>query len=522
MKVSTKIYGGVILQFIVAISLMGIVFNMQSQQDFDSITINLAGRQRMLSQKMTKEALLVSQGKIAVDKANATTDLFDKTLNALINGGKAPIDFEQTEFVQLPRASSDRVMAQLEVVKSIWDKFRDAMNSVLKGKDDEALKYIIENNPALLKEMNTAVFLLEQAASEKADSMKTFLKMGLAILGIIFFATLLMVRKNVQVIFDTLGKLSNSLSASSDTIGDVASSIKESSLSLAEGSTEQAASIEEASSSLEEISNMTKQNASHVMETDKMMKTTYDIVNAANDNMQKLSRSMNEISDANKETAKIVKTIDEIAFQTNLLALNAAVEAARAGEAGAGFAVVAEEVRSLALRSAEAAKNTSTLINDTTKRVKDGSKLVGVTGDSFSQVSESAGKIATLVSEISMASKEQADSTEEVNVAMSEMDKLTQQNAAASEESAAASEEMNTQAEKMKGYVEGLIAILGTGKDPNGSGKPAAGFFKRFIGKKGNGTVKNQNGQQAWDAQRIQKMSPEEMIPMDEADFADF
>jgi methyl-accepting chemotaxis protein len=522
MKVSTKIYGGVILQFIVAISLMGIVFNMQSQQDFDSITINLAGRQRMLSQKMTKEVLLVSQGKMAADKVIGTTDLFDKTLNALIDGGKAPLDVEQTRFTQLPGASSDRVMVQLKVVKSIWDKFHEAVNGVLNGETSKSLQFIIENNPALLKEMNNVVSLLDQDASEKVDSMKTFLKMGLAILGIIFLATLFMVRKNVQVIFDTLGELSNNLAISSDTIGDVAGSIKESSLSLAEGSTEQAASIEEASSSLEEISNMTKQNASHVMETDKMMKSTYDIVNAANDNMQKLSRSMSEISDANKETAKIVKTIDEIAFQTNLLALNAAVEAARAGEAGAGFAVVAEEVRSLALRSAEAAKNTSTLINDTTKRVQDGSKLVGVTGESFSQVSESAGKIATLVSEISMASKEQADSTEQVNVAMSEMDKLTQQNAAASEESAAASEEMNTQAEQMKGYVEGLIAILGTGKDVAGNGKPAPSYLKRFFGKKGKNLSKNSGGQKTWDSQGTQKMSPEEMIPMDEADFADF
>ena len=124
-----------------------------------------------------------------------------------------------------------------------------------------------------------------------------------------------------------------------------------------------------------------------------------------------------------------------------------------------------------------------------------------------------------------MASKEQADSTEQVNVAMSEMDKLTQQNAAASEESAAASEEMNTQAEQMKGYVEGLIAILGTtgkGLTGNGNGKPSTGYLKRFFGKKDKNPSKNPGGQQSWDSQGIQKMAPEEIIPMDESDFADF
>jgi methyl-accepting chemotaxis protein len=193
-----------------------------------------------------------------------------------------------------------------------------------------------------------------------------------------------------------------------------------------------------------------------------MMSETNTMVEKANKHLDDLIIAVKDIAKTSEETGKIVKTIDEIAFQTNLLALNAAVEAARAGEAGAGFSVVAEEVRHLATRAAEAAKISSTLIEKIISAVKQGESLTASTKGVFQKTVDSAQKVSQLINEIEAASQEQSAGIAEITKAIVEIDTVVQQNASYSEETAAAAREMQQQAEQMHGFVVDLATMIGS------------------------------------------------------------
>lgn len=253
-------------------------------------------------------------------------------------------------------------------------------------------------------------------------------------------------------------------------VGAASAQVAAASQQSAADSSQQAASLEEAASSLEELASMSRANAENAHQANILMTDTGRMVDEANNSMADLTESMAAISQASGETAKIIKTIDEIAFQTNLLALNAAVEAARAGEAGAGFAVVADEVRNLAMQAAESAKNTADLIEGTVTKVQAGSVLVDKTSQAFSQAAVSTVKAKDLVAEIASASQEQAQGVNQINAAISQMDLVVQRHAANSEESAGASQELNSQAEMMKVLVGDLVSVIG------GRGQSDEGF----------------------------------------------
>ena len=298
------------------------------------------------------------------------------------------------------------------------------------------------------------------------------------IVGIIFLAVACVAvyffsRSITRPIEEVISGLNDASSQVSSASMQVASS----SQALADGSSEQAAAIEETSSSLEEMSSMTKQNAENAAHAKALMSEARAVVNKVDDHVNNMAVAIQEVSQTSEETGKIIKTIDEIAFQTNLLALNAAVEAARAGEAGAGFAVVADEVRNLALRAAEAAKNTSELIENTLATVRKSRDLTEQTQEAFHENVEISRKVGELVDEIAVACQEQAQGIDQISKAVTEMDKVVQETAASAEESSSAAQEMNTQAEQMHHYVEKLIEVVGGTK--NEAAIPEAPLLKR-------------------------------------------
>ena len=266
-------------------------------------------------------------------------------------------------------------------------------------------------------------------------------------------------------------------------VSTAANQLSASSQTLAEGSSEQAASLEETSASLEEISSMTKRNAEAATQAKVLSTQTRAAADSGSAEMEQMKQAMDAIKASATNVAKIVKSIDEIAFQTNILALNAAVEAARAGEAGAGFAVVAEEVRALAQRSAQAARETAEKIEDAVAKSAHGVQISGRVAVHFNEILEKARKVDSLVAEIATASQEQTQGINQVNTAVSQMDKVTQSSAAGAEESAAAAEELNAQVHELNGVVGQLLVVVGGARatDPLGQpGKSVEGGNRRF------------------------------------------
>jgi methyl-accepting chemotaxis protein len=261
------------------------------------------------------------------------------------------------------------------------------------------------------------------------------------------------IKQGMNTAGGSLAQALSQVASASQQITAVSGQISGSSQALSSSATAQASSLEEVSSSLQEMSSMTKQNASNAKEARSLSEGARTTAAKGVDSMKRLSEAINRIKASSDSTAKIVKTIDEIAFQTNLLALNAAVEAARAGDAGKGFAVVAEEVRNLAMRSAEAAKNTSNLIEESVKNAEGGVTINQEVLTNLREINEQVNKVSEVMAEIASASDQQSQGIDQITMAVQQMSDMTQQNAANSEESAASSLELDNLAHKMQTMV---------------------------------------------------------------------
>jgi hypothetical protein len=303
---------------------------------------------------------------------------------------------------------------------------------------------------------------VEKAALEARSqaARREFLKYEFALFGVIGLLTVAVFLWFARSVTTRIRVIARQLSENCDSVAQSASQVSAASQSTASGASQQAASLEETGSSLEEIASITKQNAENANNAKNLGQNTRSTVERGVADMGEMKAAMSDIQESSANIAKIIKVIDEIAFQTNLLALNAAVEAARAGEAGTGFAVVAEEVRNLALRSANAAKETAGKIEDSVQRSQRGVQVSEKVDIALQDVLKQVKQMDELLGQVARASDEQRQGVDQVNIAVGQMSSVTQANAATSEETAAAATELDAQANALRDATGRLLAVV--------------------------------------------------------------
>jgi methyl-accepting chemotaxis protein len=306
-------------------------------------------------------------------------------------------------------------------------------------------------------------------AATKAESQRASAYWMIALFMALTLAAAMAVSLVVVQANTSLRKLASDVSRGAEQVASAAVQVCSASQSLAQCSSEQAAALEETSASMEEMSSVTHKNNENSRSTASLMNESEEVVDAAEKTVRELSVSMQEISVSGEKITKVVKMIDDIAFQTKILSLNAAVEAARAGAAGAGFAVVAEQIGHLAQECAVAARNTAEMIDDTVARVRDGGDKLNRAAGAIQEVVKHASRVKILVDEVNVGSQEQSKGIDQVSRAVAQMQQMTQQTAANAEETASAGRELDTYADALNRVVRRMHTLVGLENEPTPS-----------------------------------------------------
>lgn len=375
------------------------------------------------------------------------------------------------------RAAADVMQSGLIAWKSAHQEFLALCTN---SKDNKAIGTFIAEKvaPTSDRVQSAGDDLLKQSkgflatsGKESAATASRARWIGFALIGLCIAAGAL--------VFFVIGQINRALrqavaelAEGAEQTASAASQVSSSSQWLAQGSSEQAASLEETSASTEEINSMARKNTENSRNATDLVTQSQQKFAQTNQSLEQTVVAMGEINAQSGKISKIIKVIDEIAFQTNILALNAAVEAARAGEAGMGFAVVADEVRNLAQRCAQAAKDTTSLIEESITKSNDGKTKVDQVATAIRAITEESARIKTLVDEVNLSSQEQARGIEQIGKAITQMEQVTQKTAANAEESAAAAEELTAQSETLKDVVERLTAMVGGGETVSSHARP--------------------------------------------------
>jgi methyl-accepting chemotaxis protein len=442
---------------------------------------------------------LVNQKIIQVKHYNESMTICTSMQKSLLNASKAmrgillDISVEQTnankQAMDVAYAEYDKAFGEADktfktgVSRELLDKIKSSDDSIRSTSKNLMELYITDNNPKSRAQIKSTFFSqVGPPVKEWTVQLDTMQKLGekltlaainntqttyaftlelLALLSVIAIVLgLILAYLITRSITKPMNSIASRIGEGAQQVAAASNQLSSSAQQLSQGSTEQAAAIEESSSTLQESASMLQQNTVNTKQAAQLSEQAKGAADKGGAEMQEMMESIQEIKKSSDQIAKIIKVIDDIAFQTNILALNAAIEAARAGEAGMGFAVVAEEVRNLAQRSAQAAKDTTAIIESNIGLSNKGVTVAGKVYEALNEITVQSKKVSELMDEIAAASQEQAQGVDQVNKAMTQVETVTQQNAANAEESASAAEELTAQSESMRKIVRELSELV--------------------------------------------------------------